>query len=227
MADEAAPTETLTPTPTSEAAPVAAVAAPESTDAPAVVEAAEPTALGGAGDKPEGEAEGAKVEGAPEAYELTMPEGLTLDATALDAATPVFREMGLTNEQAQQLMPVAANFAQKIADGLNQKIIGDVAADRKAWLDTAKADTELGGANWDQTISVAAKGLDQLGFTKGTPFRNLLDESGLGNHPDMIRAWSRVGKAIGEDSDFVRSGQNASVKKTDQELFYPGMSKGA
>ena len=32
----------------------------------------------------------------------------------------------------------------------------------------------------------------------------LLDESGLGNHPEMIRAWAKVGGAIGEDGDFVR-----------------------
>lgn len=222
------PTSEATPTEVVANAPVAEVGAPA--DVAADAAPADATALGAAGDPPVDAAkdgEGEAKSSAPEAYELTAPEGMTLDADTLAAATPVFKELGLSNEQAQQLMPVAADFAKKIADGLNQQIIGQVAADRKAWLDTAKADTEIGGANWDKTLTTAAKGLDHLGFAKGTPFRNLLDESGLGNHPDMIRAWARVGKAIGEDSDFVRSEQNASVKKSDQELFYPGMSKGA
>jgi hypothetical protein len=51
--------------------------------------------------------------------------------------------------------------------------------------------------------------------------RNALDESGFGNHPELIRLIAKVGKAIGEDSDFVRSDANAAVKpKSDAELFY-------
>lgn len=234
MADETASTTTSTET----AAPDAPAPAPAG-DAPvADATAPEATALGGAGDSPadspadadapaadDPATDGDKPAGPPDAYELTAPEGMALNKEALDAAVPVFRELGLSNEQAQKLMPVAGEFAKKIADGFNQQIISQVAADRKAWLDTAKADPEIGAGNWDKTLATAAQGLDRLGFPKGSPLRVLLDESGLGNHPDMIRAWARVGKAVGEDSEFVRSEQGGTAKKSDAELFYPAFVK--
>jgi hypothetical protein len=157
----------------------------------------------------------------PETYELTPPEGFEkLDPEAVAAATPVFKELNLTNEQANKLMPVAGEFAKKIIAERDQQLLGEVAATRKNWLEEAKADPEVGGANWDTSLEAAAKALDTLGFPKGSPLRNYLNESGAGNHVEMIRLMAKVGKAIGEDTDFVRGNQNSAVKKTDEELFY-------
>lgn len=183
-----------------------------------------------AGDDDKGGDDGADETAAavvPEKYELTMPEGFTLDAALLDEATPTLKELNLTNEQANKLVPLVAKIAQSQQDAANSAILAQVQADRKAWLDEAKADPEIGGANYDKTIVTAASALDKLGLVKGSPFRNLLDESGLGNHPEMIRAFKKVGEAIGEDG-FVRSETSGTTKKTDAELFYgENYNKGA
>jgi hypothetical protein len=171
------------------------------------------TALGG-------KAEAAPTPVVPESYELVAPDGVTLDAASVEAATPVFKELGLTNEQANKLVPIATQMAQRIQDQANQQIISQVAADRKAWLDTAKADPELGGSKWNETVTIAASALDKLGFPKGAPFRVLLDESGLGNHPEMIRAFSKMGRAMGE-SGFVREGQSTAAEQHPARLLYP------
>ena len=217
--------ETSAATPTADATPVVTA-----TETPAAAPVAAPapgtegqTALGGAtatteGEKPAGEAEAAAAV-VPEAYELAMPEGIPLDAAALETATPVFKELGLTNEQANKLVPVAMKYAESIAKGVNDQVQTQIAAERKSWLDTAKADPEIGGPNWDKTMSGAAAALDRFGFKEGSPFRQLLNDSGLGNHPDMIRAWSRVNAATGEGS-FVRGDGSAAVPKTDAEIFY-------
>ena len=157
----------------------------------------------------------------PETYELEAPEGFAIDPQALAVATPVFRELGLSNEQASKLMPVAAQFAQGLSDKLNAQIISQVRADRKAWLDSAMADREIGGARWKETLAKGAFALDNLGFPKGSPFRVLLDESGLGNHPEMIRAWAKVGRAIGEDGDFVRGAGIPHSRRDTAETLYP------
>lgn len=170
----------------------------------------------------EGEAGEASV--VPEKYELTVSEGFDLDPAALEAATPVFQELGLSNEQAQKLIPVAEQFAASIGDKLNQQILESVAQERAAWLNEAKADEEIGGNKWEASLVTAAKALDTLGFAKGTPFRNLLDESGLGNHPEMIRAFVKVGRAISEDSDFPRSGAATTGARTAAETLYPSKS---
>ena len=184
----------------------------------------EPSILGGdepAGeDFPEDDGEQPESAGVPDAYQLTAPEGLTLDPVAIELATPVFRELGLSNEQANKLMPVAGQFAQGLLDRHQRQMLGQIQADRKAWLDSARADPEIGGQHWPKTIGTAAKALDALGFTKGSPFRVLLDESGLGNHPEMIRAFQRVGKAIGEDG-FERSSGIHHSKRDRAETLYP------
>lgn len=190
----------------------------------------EPSILGG--DEPAGEEfhddDGEQPEpqttdsesSVPDAYQLTAPEGLTLDPVAIELATPVFRELGLSNEQANKLMPVAGQFAQGLLDRHQRQMLGQIQADRKAWLDSARTDPEIGGQHWPKTIGTAAKALDALGFTKGSPFRVLLDESGLGNHPEMIRAFQRVGKAIGEDG-FERSSGIHHSKRDRAETLYP------
>lgn len=228
MADEAASTETLTETvAASEVAPetalgaattevaTEAVVADASAD-PAVV--ADPAAAATDADAST-DADAAKGE-VPETYELTAPEGIILDPALIEAATPIFKDMGLSNDQANKLMPIAAQMAQRIGDNLNQQILDSVATERANWLNTAKNDPEIGGQNWDANLVTAAKGLDTLGFVKGSPLRNLLDESGLGNHPEMIRAFVKVGKAIGEDG-FERGAGSAAIIRDKAEILYP------
>lgn len=176
------------------------------------------TALGG-GDPPADDAPQAAA--VPETYELAVPEGFEkLDDTAVEAATPVFKELGLSNEQANKLVPVVADYAKRIVEQRDEQLMGTILEQRKTWLNDAKADKEIGGANWDATMQSAARALDRLGFPKGSPLRVALDESGFGNHPELIRFAAKVGKEIGEDADFVRSDANTPVKKTDEELFY-------
>lgn len=177
-----------------------------------------PTALGDEGGEPGGSFDD---DGVPEAYALTPPEGLTLDAEAVAAATPVFRELGLSNAAANKLMPAAAQFAQRVQDQANRQLLSHVQAERKAWLDAARADPEIGGAKWGETIATAASALDRLGFGKGSAFRNLLDQSGLGNHPDMIRAFVKVGRAVAEDNDFVLGGGIPRNRRDTAETLYP------
>jgi hypothetical protein len=231
VADEPTPTPTSEPTPTpapSEPPADKPADAPAPADGPRQDEGDDlgGTALG-SGDEPKPD-EAAEAPTVPETYELTPPEGFEkLDEETVAAATPVFKELGLTNEQANKLMPVAGEFAKKIVAERDQQFLGQILEQRKNWLESAKADTEIGGTKWDESMQSAARALDRLGFPKGSPLRVSLDESGYGNNPELIRLMARVGKAIGEDSDFVRSDANASVKpKDDRELFYPGSGKG-
>jgi hypothetical protein len=226
VADEPTPTPTSDPTdPPATPAPSDPPADPAPAGDPPADPPAEPTALGNGdpdpGADPNADPNAAPKPNVPETYELTPPEGFDkLDPEAVAAATPVFKELGLSNEQAQKLIPVAGQFAKRIVEQRDQELIGGIAEQRKAWLEEAKADPEIGGAKWDGTLQTAAKALDTLGFPKGSPLRNLLDDSGLGNHPDMIRFVAKVGSVIAEDASFPRGDQGGRGKKSDAELFY-------
>lgn len=163
----------------------------------------------------------AKAAKVPEAYELTAPEGLTLDEEAVTFATPIFKELGLSNEDANKLLPAAAQLVQRTQDQMNQQYEMQVAATRKEWLDSARADPEIGGPNWKESLAVGAKALDLLGAPKGSPFRDLLNDSGLGNHPEVIRIFAKVGRAIGDDPQFLRSNGAHQPKRDRAETLYP------
>lgn len=156
--------------------------------------------------------------GAPEAYELKAPEGMDFDTEAMALAEPVLRELNLDNAQAQKLVDAYSQIVPKIGERIQAQQAADIAAQRKAWVEEARADPEIGGANWDASIAASAKALDQLGAPKGSPFRDLLNVSGLGNHPEMIRMFAKVGKAIGEDPVFISA--NTAAPKTREEKYY-------
>ena len=224
MTDVTAPTDMQTsPTPTPDAAP--------SADAPDV----ETSVLGGAlpadgaQEAPQAEAPAdppapaADAPVVPEKYELAL-EGLTLDAALVEAADPVLRELGLSNDQANSLLPLAQQIQQRTTDALIQQLTDGAAAQKKEWVDSFHADPEIGGAKAEESAHLAAKGLDALGFPEGHPFRKALTESGFGNHPDMIRAFRAVGQMVGEDGTFARAGAGSDSRPV-WERLYPNDAK--
>lgn len=222
--DHDASTPTPEPSaPAADAAPAAAPAGdPASTEQPAAPDApagetqtpapgaeTETSLLGGElKDKAEGEpkpdGEAAPEHVVPETYELTA-EGIELDAAAIEAATPVFKELNLSNEQASKLMPVADKFREQVAGATLQQLVDAGAVQKAGWLKETRDHPEIGGGNLEQTLHLAGKAFDHFGIAEGSDFRNLLTETGFGNHPDMVRIMRGVGEMLSEDG-FPRSG---------------------
>ena len=68
--------------------------------------------------------------GAPESYtDFSVPEGHTLDAAAIESATPIFRELGLTQDQAQKLV----SFYSEQIGKINAENEGYMEAMRTQW----------------------------------------------------------------------------------------------
>ena len=140
-------------------------------------------------DKDGTQADDKKSDGAPEKYEFKAPEGREFDAEVVKNFSEVAKDLNLTQEAAQKLL-------DKMAPIVEQRQIQQIEQVRSQWADASKNDKEFGGDKLVENLSVAKKALDQF----GTPeLRTLLNESGLGNHPDVIRFMYRAGKAISED----------------------------
>jgi hypothetical protein len=126
---------------------------------------------------------------APEKYAFTAPEGTTYDSEVLEAFTGAAKEANLTQDAAQKLI-------EKMAPALAARQVDQVKAIHQEWHTASSADKEFGGEKLAENLGVARKALDNF----GTPqLRTLLDETGLGNHPEVIRLLFRAGKAISED----------------------------
>lgn len=214
--------ETLTSTDTTPStdAPPAPAAATEAPQAAPAATTDDTTVLGGAKAEVAGEETTEAPAGAPEKYELAL-EGVDLDPELVSEAEPILRELGLTNEQANALLPIAPKIMEKAQNATMQALLDAGAQQRKGWLDAFAADPEIGGNKREETEHLAAKGLDALGYGKDHPFRVALNESGFGNHPDMIRAFRRFGEMAGEDGMFARSDAGAREDLPAWKVMYP------
>lgn len=136
----------------------------------------------------------------PEKYEFDLPDDVKVDPAGLEAFSAFAKEQGLSQEAAQGLI-------SKLAPAMQARQAEAIQQLRTEWDEASKADKEFGGEKLSENMSVAKKAMDAF----GTPeLRTLLNESGLGNHPEIIRAFFRAGKAISEDK-FVPSGVSSQT----------------
>ncbi len=126
---------------------------------------------------------------------------------------PMAKDLDLTQEQAQKL--VALDAQQKIAG--QQAREQETADMMDEWRDTTRNDAELGGANLQQTLAHTSTFLNKFA---SPALRQLLDDSGVGNHIEAIRLFSAAGKAMGEDG-VIQGGVVNPTKKTHEQLLYP------
>ena len=155
----------------------------------------------------------------PDTYaDYVLPEGMELDASMVSEANPLFKELGLNQDQAQKLVSFYAEQAQagsqKQVDTFNQ-LTSD-------WLSQAKTDSEFGGDNFDENVKIAQSAIGKY----GTPeLKQLLDDYGVGNHPEIIRFMVKVGSTLKED--VPGSAGKASSKATDRvSILYPNNKEG-
>ena len=135
------------------------------------------------------EAPKAEAPKAPEAYEFKVPEGRTFDAEVMASYSQVAKELNLSQESAQRLLDA-------VGPKMAERQMAMIEATRNGWADSSKSDREFGGEKLSENLGVAKKALDAFGTAE---LRTLLNETGLGNHPELIRFMFRAGKAISED----------------------------
>lgn len=147
-------------------------------------------------------------------YSLTMPDGVEVDHELLDAMGSDFKELGLTNGQAQKL-------ADKFIETQSRR--GAAQAENWAnrvqgWADEARRDRDIGGHKWQGTVSSAQRALSTL----GTPaLREYLNVSGGGNHPELIRIFAKVGSMIREDNPPTGGADGGGRKAETAHLLFP------
>ncbi len=150
-----------------------------------------------------------------------LPEGTVIDDRAMAAVTPLAKEMGLSNEGFSKLANVyASEVLPGVVEKYNDDLQREVAAQHAAWgqetVELIKTDPVFKGSQLKDVQQVAAKTLDHFG---GDKFRSFLDETGLGNHPDMVRFAYLAGTAISEDTTFER-GDAVSSPKSRVDKYY-------
>lgn len=153
------------------------------------------TILGEAGkpeagaDKPsEGDKADADESGAPAEYgDFTIPEGFEVAEDALAQFKEVAKANGLTQDAAQQLLNLHTSILQSQAEAY--------AAQRAEWAALVKADPEIGGPKFQDTVAACRAAWQKFGSPELLQF---LEDSGLGNFPPLVKAFAKVGMAVRE-----------------------------
>lgn len=149
--------------------------------------------------------------GAPEKYELQAPEGVTLDTEILGEFEGIARELNLSNEAANKLIPIGAKLMARQADAWSNTVTG--------WAESTKSDKEIGGDNLNASLTAARSALERF----GTPeLMADLGRLGIGNHPELVRVFSRIGKAMSEESHHVNG--SASTTADPIRAAFPSMN---
>ncbi len=151
---------------------------------------------------------------APEKYEFTMPEGVELDEKALEKFEPLMREADLSQEQAQKLAEVYAEQRAVDVQEAQEAAVAQWEQQKSDWVNDLKSDSDFGGANFDRNVETAKLAMQQFGSDE---LKATLNETGLGNHPEIVKLFHKIGTAISEDS--FSHGSDGSQPQGAQALY--------
>ena len=143
----------------------------------------------------------------PESYDLKMPEGVELDKTAADEFSAIAKELKLDQESAQKFADVGAKMAQRRAEQHATLV--------QSWVEQVKADKDIGGDKLQENLGIARRGLEVFGSPE---LRDVLNATGFGNHPEVIRAFYKMGKTVSEDK-FVKGSAPGSTTDIAKRMF--------
>lgn len=128
------------------------------------------------------------------------------------AYSPLFKEANLTQDQAQKLVSAYEGSQTKAREAIQAK-----------WATDAKADKEFGGAKFDASSQVAKTAMGRFASPE---FVTFLNETGLGNHPEMVRMFYRIGSSIAPDKlPPMRASTGAQATKARLNYDHPSSAQ--
>ena len=130
----------------------------------------------------------------PDGYDFGDDEGV------LDDFREFAHQTGLTQDQAENILNLYGDI-QEEEKTQRAKEIEDLALDTKINLQ------KEWGRNYEGKIDMATRAFAQFSSPE---LKSIMNETGLGNHPEMIRAFSQIGEILGEDSLVVGTGMGST-----------------
>jgi hypothetical protein len=152
--------------------------------------------------------------------DFKLPEGAAIDGESLKAASTLFADSGLSQEEAQKFIDLAVSREQAAARKGVQAFV-DL---QTKWVSEIKADPDIGGDKFQASIASAARAIDRLAIPG---LREALDLTGAGNNPAIVKAFARIGQMISEDRFRPGNGAPPAAAKSPAEVIYGAQPKGS
>lgn len=172
----------------------------------------EPQGLTGAPDEGGEDNPFAESLGAPEGDYSTegiqLPEGMKIDEGTMQELGAVCREHGLSQK-------VFSSLVEKMSPVLEQRQAARLNDLRKQFLDEGRADPDMGGARWKETMRDASAAYRKFASKDA---QKLLEATGLNCHPAIIRMFRDINAQISDDA--VVRGRSVGPKKNSLANLY-------
>lgn len=144
-------------------------------------------------------------------YDLKLDGDSKLKQEDLDGIVEFSKKHGLSNDVATELL----KEKDSIVNGFLNQLKSNHEKQVNEWLETSKNDSEIGGENLKETAELAKRAIEQFGSDS---LLDLLDQSGYGNHPEVLRIFSKVGKLI-QDDKIIMPGKSG-VQRSKADILY-------
>lgn len=155
----------------------------------------------------------------PEKYDLKLPADAKLDASFVESVASYAKENGLSNEQAQKVLDREAGLVSNHTKTLVSEYQNQV----KSWQDAVAADKEFGGDKLTENKEMYHRAVERFG---GETFKKLLVDSGYEHHPEVFKAFAKIGKEMAEDRIHVNGSQPpVSVSSSSKLYDHPTSNK--
>jgi hypothetical protein len=122
------------------------------------------------------------------------------DQGDLDNFKQFSHDIGLTQHQAENILNAYSDIQEQEAEQFQQNI-------KDLEVQTTIDLQREWGKNFDGNMDYAKRAYSQFASPE---LSQVLDNTGLGNHPEMIRAFSKIGQMLGEESLAVGTGLGQS-----------------
>lgn len=144
-------------------------------------------------EKKEGEEDGKEKEAeeiTPESYgDFEIPDGMPVNQPLLDEFKQFAASNKMSKETAQAIISLKVKEVQEQQAAFQEQ--------RKEWVVKLKTDPDFGGKAFESNVNTASLALRQ--FDQDGAALNVLQASGLDNHPAIVKLLHRVGLGVADD----------------------------
>ena len=149
----------------------------------------------------------------PADIKLTAPAGVSVDEAKLKGVAEFAKANGMSQEAAQKMLEREVG----LETSFNERMKTQATQAREQWVQSVKTDKELGGTNFNTAIASAQKAVQAFASPE---LRKLLNETGMGDHPEVVRLFAKIGNALREDSLVTDAAAPPAKEKPIEERWY-------
>jgi len=173
--------------------------------------------------------------------DFTIPEGMAVNDELLGEFKNTLSGIKLNQEQAQMIMDLGVKHSQSLMAQVAEAQTAEQAAYLEAfntgpdsvaaeqftppkllveqaskWQEQLAKDPEFGGAKFDENVGIAVKGINAF----ATPeLKQFLNKTGMGSHPELVKAFYKVGQRLSEGSLVVGNSQPADNRRLADKFY--------